>query len=107
VWFTIINRGGNVSAFRTEQDKLLQHLEKELEVSTDIPATLTPHLDNSLPKFGAANRNEVLNKSYLLLGAKHLEDKLSVIAKNSCPNASPVQLFVVNYFPGCLGRWEL
>ncbi|MCE2698113.1 MAG: hypothetical protein PX483_20250 [Nostocales cyanobacterium LE14-WE4] len=29
------------------------------------------------------------------LGAKHLEDKLSVIAKNSSPNASPVQWFVV------------
>ncbi|MBS9391224.1 MAG: hypothetical protein HEQ33_20930 [Dolichospermum sp. WA123] len=29
------------------------------------------------------------------VGAKHLEDKLSVIAKNSSPNASPVQLFVV------------
>jgi hypothetical protein len=28
----------------------------------------------------------------LLVGAKHLEDKLSVIAKNSSPNASPVQL---------------
>ncbi|WP_371416382.1 hypothetical protein [Dolichospermum sp. UHCC 0299] len=28
--------------------------------------------------------------------AKHLEDKLSVIAKNSSPNASPVQLFVVS-----------
>ncbi|MBO1053202.1 MAG: hypothetical protein HEQ25_14770, partial [Dolichospermum sp. DET73] len=27
-----------------------------------------------------------------LVGAKHLEDKLSVIAKNSSPNASPVQL---------------
>ncbi|WP_254434085.1 hypothetical protein [Dolichospermum sp. UHCC 0299] len=27
--------------------------------------------------------------------AKHLEDKLSVIAKNSSPNASPVQLSVV------------
>ena len=26
------------------------------------------------------------------VGAKHLEDKLSVIAKNSSPNASPVQL---------------
>ncbi|OBQ14548.1 MAG: hypothetical protein AN482_01685 [Anabaena sp. LE011-02] len=25
----------------------------------------------------------------LLVGAKHLEDKLSVIAKNSSPNASP------------------
>jgi D-alanyl-D-alanine carboxypeptidase/D-alanyl-D-alanine-endopeptidase (penicillin-binding protein 4) len=60
VWFTIINRGGNISAFRAEQDKLLQHLEKELEVSTDIPPTLVPHLDNSLPNFGAANRNEIL-----------------------------------------------
>ncbi|QJB42813.1 MULTISPECIES: hypothetical protein [Dolichospermum] len=33
----------------------------------------------------------------MLVGAKHLEDKLSVIAKNSSPNASPVQLLVVNY----------
>ncbi|MTJ20455.1 hypothetical protein FJR06_03580 [Dolichospermum sp. UHCC 0352] len=31
-----------------------------------------------------------------LVGAKHLEDKLSVIAKNSSPNASPVQLSVVS-----------
>jgi hypothetical protein len=30
----------------------------------------------------------------LSVGAKHLEDKLSVIAKNSSPNASPVQLSV-------------
>ena len=60
VWFTIINRGGNISAFRAEQDKLLQNLEKELEVSTDIPATLVPPKDNSLPNFGAANRNEIL-----------------------------------------------
>ncbi|MBO1047106.1 MAG: hypothetical protein HEQ10_04835 [Dolichospermum sp. DEX182a] len=28
----------------------------------------------------------------LSVGAKHWEDKLSVIAKNSSPNASPVQL---------------
>ncbi|QJB46641.1 hypothetical protein [Dolichospermum flos-aquae] len=32
----------------------------------------------------------------LSVGAKHLEDKLSIIAKNSYPNASPVQLSVVN-----------
>jgi ATP-dependent DNA helicase RecQ len=32
----------------------------------------------------------------LLVGAKHLEDKLSVITKNSSPNASPVQLSVVS-----------
>jgi hypothetical protein len=33
----------------------------------------------------------------LSVGAKHLEDKLSVIAKNSSPNASPVQLSVVTF----------
>ncbi|WP_162471199.1 hypothetical protein [Anabaena sp. 90] len=32
----------------------------------------------------------------MLVGAKHLENKLSVIAKNSSPNASPVQLSVVS-----------
>ncbi|WP_246863104.1 hypothetical protein [Dolichospermum sp. UHCC 0315A] len=32
------------------------------------------------------------------VGAKHLEDKLSVIVKNSSPNASPVQLSVVSSF---------
>ncbi|MCE2697909.1 MAG: hypothetical protein LW859_10800 [Anabaena sp. 49633_E8] len=34
-------------------------------------------------------------RSPLSVGAKHLEDKLSIIAKNSSPNASPVQLSVV------------
>jgi ATP-dependent DNA helicase RecQ len=34
----------------------------------------------------------------LSVGAKHLEDKLSVIAKNSSPNASPVQLLVAENF---------
>ncbi|WP_254433044.1 hypothetical protein [Dolichospermum sp. UHCC 0406] len=35
----------------------------------------------------------------LLVGAKHLEDKLSDIAKNSSPNASPVQrsIWKINY----------
>ncbi|QEI40545.1 hypothetical protein BMF77_01114 [Dolichospermum sp. UHCC 0315A] len=33
--------------------------------------------------------------SQLSVGAKHLKDKLSVITKNSSPNASPVQLSVV------------
>ncbi|MFN6155286.1 hypothetical protein [Anabaena sp. AL09] len=33
------------------------------------------------------------------VGAKHLEDKLSVIAKNSSPNASPVQLLVGRNIP--------
>ncbi|MBS9389584.1 MAG: hypothetical protein HEQ33_12120 [Dolichospermum sp. WA123] len=34
-------------------------------------------------------------------GAKHLEDKLSIIAKNSSPNASPVQWSVVS------GQWSV
>ncbi|MBJ7295209.1 MAG: hypothetical protein JHC73_02540 [Dolichospermum sp.] len=37
-----------------------------------------------------------MGNSQLSVGAKHLEDKLSVIAKNISPNASPVQLSVVS-----------
>jgi hypothetical protein len=37
----------------------------------------------------------IATKDHLSVGAKHLKDKLSVIAKNSSPNASPVQLSVV------------
>ncbi|QSV55064.1 MAG: hypothetical protein HEP80_15465 [Dolichospermum sp. UKL201] len=47
-----------------------------------------------------------MSSSKLSVGAKHLEDKLSVIAKNSSPNASPVQLLVVNYsFLNILNRF--
>jgi D-alanyl-D-alanine carboxypeptidase/D-alanyl-D-alanine-endopeptidase (penicillin-binding protein 4) len=61
VWFTIINRGSNISAFRNEQDKFLQTLEKTLQVSQDIPASLTPHAGkNYVPQLGAVNRNEVI-----------------------------------------------
>ncbi|WP_071187778.1 D-alanyl-D-alanine carboxypeptidase [Trichormus sp. NMC-1] len=64
VWFAIINRGGNVSGFRAEQDKLLQHLVKQLQVSTGIPNALTPDSPkNSLPQLGAGSRNEILLKS--------------------------------------------
>ncbi|MTJ33823.1 hypothetical protein FJR08_04405 [Dolichospermum sp. UHCC 0260] len=52
------------------------------------------HLED---KLSVIPKNSSPNASpvQLLVGAKHLEDKLSVIAKNSSPNASPVQLFVV------------
>jgi hypothetical protein len=40
----------------------------------------------------AKNSSPNASPVQLLVGAKHLEDKLlSVIAKNSSPNASPVQ----------------
>ena len=42
----------------------------------------------------AKNSSPNASPVQLLVGAKHLEDKLSVIAKNSSPNASPVQLVV-------------
>lgn len=63
VWFAILNRGTNLSAFRTEQDKLLQHLAQQLQTYPSVPAALTPHSSpNSLPALGAVNRNEILYK---------------------------------------------
>ncbi|MFN7415593.1 MAG: hypothetical protein ACK5RT_17185 [Dolichospermum sp.] len=44
----------------------------------------------------AINSSAYSSLLQLLVGAKHLEDKLSVIAKNSSPNASPVQLLVLH-----------
>jgi serine-type D-Ala-D-Ala carboxypeptidase/endopeptidase (penicillin-binding protein 4) len=64
VWFAIINRGPNVSGFRTGQDQLLQSLIKQLQVAPTVPAAVTPHLGAiKLPEMGASNRNEILFKS--------------------------------------------
>ncbi len=64
VWFAIINRGPNVSAFRTGQDNLLQRLVKQLQVAPSVPAALTPHSAiNSLPQLGAGDRNDILFRS--------------------------------------------
>ncbi|NMG21758.1 D-alanyl-D-alanine carboxypeptidase [Brasilonema bromeliae] len=61
VWFAIINRGTNVSGFRTGQDQLLQRLVQQLQVAPGVPATLTPHIAvNTIPQLGAASRNEML-----------------------------------------------
>ncbi|AFZ27800.1 D-alanyl-D-alanine carboxypeptidase (penicillin-binding protein 4) [Cylindrospermum stagnale PCC 7417] len=64
VWFAILNRGPNVSGFRTGQDKFLQSLIQKLQIPAVVPTTLTPHSAiNSLPKLGAASRNEILLRS--------------------------------------------
>ncbi|WP_341526978.1 D-alanyl-D-alanine carboxypeptidase [Nostoc sp. UHCC 0302] len=64
VWFAIINRGTNVSGFRSGQDKLLQSLVQQLQVASSVPADLTPHSAiNSVPQLGTANRNEILYRS--------------------------------------------
>ncbi len=52
------------------------------------------HLEDKLSVI-AKNSSPNASPVQLLVGAKHWEDKLSVIAKNSSPNASPVQLLVV------------
>ncbi|MDJ0735751.1 MAG: D-alanyl-D-alanine carboxypeptidase [Nostocaceae cyanobacterium] len=60
VWFAIINRGYKVSAFRKQQDKLLQNLLKKLKVAPVIPAAITPNSQmKALPKLGAISRNEI------------------------------------------------
>ncbi|NWF61819.1 MAG: D-alanyl-D-alanine carboxypeptidase [Fischerella sp.] len=64
VWFAIINRGPYVPTFRAEQDKLLQRLLQQLQIVQSVPPVLTPHSPiNSVPRLGAASRNEVLFKS--------------------------------------------
>lgn len=61
VWFAILNRGFSVSAFRNNQDQLLQHLSQQLQVAQDIPSALTPHSAiNTLPKLGAVSRNQIV-----------------------------------------------
>ena len=63
VWFAILNRGTNVSAFRTGQDQLLQRLVQQLQLPLEVPSALTPHSAiNTLPELGAVSRNEILPK---------------------------------------------
>jgi len=63
VWFAILNRGTNVSAFRTGQDQLLQRLVQQLQLPPEVPAALTPHSAiNTGPALGAVSRNEILSK---------------------------------------------
>lgn len=67
VWFTVINRGPYIPAFRTNQDKLLQNLVQKLEVSPTTPPSITPKEPKYFaPELGAASRNEIL------LGSKKL-----------------------------------
>lgn len=62
VWFAIINRGPQISAFRNEQDKLLQRLVQQLQVAPKAPTSLTPHTTKSLPDLGNISRQEIVFK---------------------------------------------
>jgi D-alanyl-D-alanine carboxypeptidase/D-alanyl-D-alanine-endopeptidase (penicillin-binding protein 4) len=64
VWFAIINKGTYVPGFRSEQDKLLQKMFKELEVPATASTGVSPtEGKKAIPEFGKASRNEVLYKS--------------------------------------------
>jgi serine-type D-Ala-D-Ala carboxypeptidase/endopeptidase (penicillin-binding protein 4) len=65
VWFAIINRGPYVSEFRTQQDKLVQNLVKQLQLPNSVPVAIAPHSNGKkeLPSLGAIDRNEVVFKS--------------------------------------------
>jgi D-alanyl-D-alanine carboxypeptidase/D-alanyl-D-alanine-endopeptidase (penicillin-binding protein 4) len=60
VWFAIINRGSQITAFRQQQDKLLQNLVQQLQVPPSVPNVLTPHTAKSLPELGNTKRNEIV-----------------------------------------------
>lgn len=64
VWFAIINRGTYVPGFRSEQDKLLQKMLKELEVPETTLTGVSPTSGKkAIPELGKASRNEVLYES--------------------------------------------
>ena len=63
VWFAIVNRGYRISAFRSQQDKLLNQLVKQLKVAPTAPAAITPHAETkAVPTLGAVSRNEVVRR---------------------------------------------
>ncbi|UKO96347.1 D-alanyl-D-alanine carboxypeptidase [Nostoc sp. UHCC 0870] len=63
VWFAIINRGSQITAFRQQQDKLLQSLVQQLQIPPSVPNALTPHTAKSLPELGNTKRNEIVFRS--------------------------------------------
>ncbi|NJL10647.1 MAG: D-alanyl-D-alanine carboxypeptidase [Calothrix sp. SM1_7_51] len=61
VWFAIINRGPQVSAFRQQQDILLKNIQKLLQPTTEVPTAIAPNfIPKKIPQLGGANRTEVL-----------------------------------------------
>ena len=61
VWFTIINRGTDISRLRSQQDQLLQKLLQEWEKPLEIPMAIAPRTDtaNASKYLGDPRRNEI------------------------------------------------
>jgi serine-type D-Ala-D-Ala carboxypeptidase/endopeptidase (penicillin-binding protein 4) len=63
VWFAIINRGPQVMAFREQQDKLLQDLQKQLHAGPSFPKAIAPlSTPKKVPSMGAESRMEIVNR---------------------------------------------
>lgn len=61
VWFAIINRGHEVTAFRQQQDILLKNIEKELQAAPQVPTAIAPSsMPKKVPQLGTTDRTEVV-----------------------------------------------
>jgi serine-type D-Ala-D-Ala carboxypeptidase/endopeptidase (penicillin-binding protein 4) len=62
VWFSIINRGSQIEAFRQQQDILLQQLQAHWGIPKDRAPSITPNPKVNTPdsELGAPGRNQIL-----------------------------------------------
>jgi serine-type D-Ala-D-Ala carboxypeptidase/endopeptidase (penicillin-binding protein 4) len=62
VWFSIINRGSQIEAFRNQQDVLLQQLQAHWGTPKDRSPSITPNPKVNTPnsELGAMGRNQIL-----------------------------------------------
>ncbi len=62
VWFSIINRGSQIEAFRNQQDQLLQQLQAHWGIPKDRAPSITPNPKINTPQseLGAMSRNQIL-----------------------------------------------
>ncbi len=60
VWFAIINRGVNIEGLRVEQDRLLQALEQQWGVVSQVPTAIAPRSTTKQDYLGDQSRNEIL-----------------------------------------------
>ncbi|MEO1428096.1 MAG: D-alanyl-D-alanine carboxypeptidase [Cyanobacteria bacterium J06632_19] len=64
VWFAVINKGVYVPGFRSEQDKLLQKMLKDLQEPETAATAVSPtEGEKAIPELGKVSRNEILYKS--------------------------------------------
>ncbi len=71
VWFTIINRGGDLEGLRAQQDELLQQLVNQWGTVQPAPTAIAPrHPLQTTALLKAANRDEILFKPAMQVDSK-------------------------------------